>query len=381
MKTLVVTNDFPPKVGGVSHYVDQIVRRFPGNQVTVLAPASPGAAAFDSAYPHEVVRWGSKVLLPTTGARDRILDLVRADRPDVVVFGAALPFAVLGSAVFRRTGVPFATFTHGVEVGWGRLPAGRAVLRRIARDALFLTTVSGWTERVLRHAVGPGPRIELLPPGVDTKLFHPDVSDAAVRARHGLDGNLVICCVSRLVPRKGQDQIIRALPGISAEFPEVRFLVVGSGRYETRLRALSRERRVADRVLFAGEVSHADLPAYFRAGDVFAMPCRSRHFGLEVEAIGVVFLEALAVGRPSVIGDSGGAPEVALGGEAGVVVDGRRAGAVGDGILSLFRNPERAQKMGRAGAEWIHRDLSWDAIAVRLRDLLADALESDSPPA
>lgn len=381
MKTLVVTNDFPPKVGGVSHYVDQIVRRFPGNQVTVLAPASPGAAAFDAAYPHEVVRWGSKVLLPTPGARDRILDLVRADRPDVVVFGAALPFAVLGSAVLRRTGVPFATFTHGVEVGWGRLPAGRGVLRRIAREALFLTTVSGWTEHVLRDAIGPGPRIELLPPGVDTKLFHPDVSDGAVRARHGLDGNLVICCVSRLVPRKGQDQIIRALPAISGEFPEVRFLVVGSGRYATRLKALARERRVADRVLFAGEVSHAELPAYFRAGDVFAMPCRSRHFGLEVEAIGVVFLEALAVGRPSVIGDSGGAPEVALGGEAGVVVDGRRAGAVGDGILSLFRDPERAEKMGRAGAEWIHRDLSWDAIAVRLRDLLADALGSGSHPA
>lgn len=381
MQTLVVTNDFPPKVGGVSQYVDQIVRRFPGNQVTVLAPASAGAAAFDAGYPHEVVRWGSRVLLPTPGARDRILDLVRANRPDVVVFGAALPFARLGSAVARRTGVPFAAFTHGVEVGWGRLPAGRAVLRRIADDALFLTTVSGWTERVLRHAVGPGPRIELLPPGVDTALFHPDVSDAAVRARHGLVGNPVICCVSRLVPRKGQDQIIRALPEITKEFPEMRFLVVGSGRYETRLRALARERRVADRVVFAGEVSHAELPSYFRAGDVFAMPCRSRHFGLEVEAIGVVFLEALAVGRPTVVGDSGGAPEVARDGEAGVVVDGDNAAAVGQGILTLFRDPERAAKMGRAGAEWIHRDLSWDAIAVRLRDLLADALASGPRPA
>lgn len=376
MKTLVVTNDFPPKVGGVSHYVDQIVRRFPGNRVTVLAPASQGAAAFDAAYPHEVVRWGSKVLLPTPGARDRILDLVRAHRPDVLVFGAALPFARLGAAVRRRTGVPFATFTHGVEVGWGRLPAGRAVLRGISREALFLTTVSGWTERVLRRAVGPGPRIELLPPGVDTTLFHPDVSDAAVRARHGLDGNRVICCVSRLVPRKGQDQIIRALPEITAEFPDASFLVVGSGRYETRLRSLARERRVADRVLFAGEVESADLPAYFRAGDVFAMPCRSRHFGLEVEAIGVVFLEALAVGRPSVVGNSGGAPEVARDGEAGVVVDGHSAGSVAQGILTLFRDPERAEKMGRAGAEWIHRDLSWDAIAERLRDLLAGGLAS-----
>ncbi|HZA26653.1 MAG TPA: glycosyltransferase family 4 protein, partial [Actinomycetota bacterium] len=135
-------------------------------------------------------------------------------------------------------------------------------------------------------------------------------------------------------------------------------------------------RRVADRVLFAGEVESADLPAYFRAGDVFAMPCRSRHFGLEVEAIGVVFLEALAVGRPSVVGNSGGAPEVARDGEAGVVVDGHSAGSVAQGILTLFRDPERAEKMGRAGAEWIHRDLSWDAIAERLRDLLAGGLAS-----
>jgi phosphatidyl-myo-inositol dimannoside synthase len=376
VKTLVVTNDFPPKVGGVSHYVDQIVRRLPGGQVRVLAPASPGAAAFDATYPHDVIRWGSKVLMPTPGARDRILDLVRADRPDVVLFGAALPFARMGRAIRERTGVPFATFTHGVEVGWGRLPAGRAVLRGIARDALFLTTVSGWTERVLRSVVGPGPRIELLPPGVDTTHFHPDVSDARIRERHGLDGHKVICCVSRLVPRKGQDQIIRALPEITAEFPEARFLVVGSGRYQKRLRALARERRVADRVVFAGEVAYEDLPAYFRAGDVFAMPCRSRHFGLEVEAIGVVFLEALAVGRPSVVGNSGGAPEVALDGEAGVVVDGRSAASVGSGILTLFRDPQRAAKMGRAGADWIHRDLSWDAIATRVRDLLADALAS-----
>jgi phosphatidylinositol alpha-1,6-mannosyltransferase len=380
VKTLFVTNDFPPKVGGVSQYVDQIARRFPDGQIRILAPAFPGAASFDASYPHEVIRWGSKVLLPTPGAADRIIDLVGADRPDVMLFGAALPFARLGGAVQRRTGVPFATFTHGVEVGWGRVPPGRTVLRRIAREALFLTTVSGWTERVLRRAVGPGPRIELLPPGVDTALFHPDVSDTAIRERHGLDGNRVICCVSRLVPRKGQDQIIKALPAISAAFPETRFLVVGSGRYETRLRALAHERGVARQVIFAGEVGHEDLPGYFRAGDVFAMPCRSRHFGLEVEAIGVVFLEALAVGRPSVVGNSGGAPEVARDGEAGVVVDGRSTTSVGRGIISLFEDPERAAKMGRAGAEWIQRELGWDAIAVRLRDLLADALASGRRP-
>lgn len=376
MKTLIVTNDFPPKVGGVSHYVDEIVRRFAPGNVRVFAPAWPGAAAFDATYPHEVIRWGSRVLIPTPGARDRIVDLVRADRPDVLVFGAALPFALLGGAVRRRTGVPFAAFTHGVEVGWGRIPTGRAVLRRIAREASLLTAVSGWTERVLRGVVGPGPRIELLPPGVDTTLFHPDVSDEFVRGRHGIDGGPVICSVSRLVPRKGQDQIIRALPEIANEFPGVRLLIVGSGRYERRLRTLARGRRVANKVLFAGMVPYDELPGYFRSGDVFAMPCRSRTLGLEVEGFGGVFLQALAVGRPCVIGDSGGAPELSRDGEAGVVVDGRSSRAVGEGILTLLGDPQRAFKMGTAGADWVHRDLSWDAIASRLRDLLSDTLAS-----
>lgn len=376
MKTLIVTNDFPPKVGGVSHYVDEIVRRFAPGNVRVFAPAWPGAAAFDATYPHEVIRWGSRVLIPTPGARDRIVDLVRADRPDVLVFGAALPFALLGGAVRRRTGVPFAAFTHGVEVGWGRIPTGRAVLRRIAREASLLTAVSGWTERVLRGVVGPGPRIELLPPGVDTTLFHPDVSDEFVRDRHGLDGGPVICSVSRLVPRKGQDQIIRALPKIANEFPGVRLLIVGSGRYERRLRTLARGRRVANKVLFAGMVPYHELPGYFRSGDVFAMPCRSRTLGLEVEGFGGVFLQAFAVGRPCVIGDSGGAPELSRDGETGVVVDGRSSRAVGEGIVTLLGDPERAFKMGTAGADWVHRDLSWDAIASRLRDLLSDTLAS-----
>lgn len=376
MKTLIVTNDFPPKVGGVSHYVDEIVRRFAPGKVRVFAPAWPGAAAFDATYPHEVIRWGSRVLIPTPGARDRIVDLVRADRPDVLVFGAALPFALLGGAVRQRTGVPFAAFTHGVEVGWGRIPMGRAMLRRIAREASLLTAVSGWTERVLRSVVGPGPRIEFLPPGVDTTLFHPDVSDELVRSRHALDGGPVICSVSRLVPRKGQDQIIKALPEIATEFPGVRFLIVGSGRYERPLRTLARARRVADRVLFAGRVPYEELPGYFRSGDVFAMPCRSRLLGLEVEGFGGVFLQALAVGRPCVIGDSGGAPELSRDGEAGVVVDGRSSRAVGQGILTLLGDPQRAFKMGTAGADWVQRDLSWSAIASRLQDLLSDTLAS-----
>lgn len=188
----------------------------------------------------------------------------------------------------------------------------------------------------------------------------------------------MICSVSRLVPRKGQDQIIKALPEIANEFPGVRFLIVGSGRYERRLRTLARARRVADRVLFAGRVPYEELPGYFRSGNVFAMPCRSRHLGLEVEGFGGVFLQALAVGRPCIIGDSGGAPELSRDGEAGVVVDGRSSRAVGQGILTLLGDRQRAFKMGTAGADWVHRDLSWNAIASRLQDLLSETLASES---
>ncbi|HVM11779.1 MAG TPA: glycosyltransferase family 4 protein, partial [Actinomycetota bacterium] len=258
--------------------------------------------------------------------------------------------------------------------GWGRIPGGKGLVGRIGRDAILLTTVSEWTRQILRDAVGPRPRIELLPPGIDTDLFHPSVSDEEVRDRHRLWDDPVICCVSRTVARKGQDQVIEALPRIAAEVPNVRFLVVGSGPHERKLWELARARRVEHRVVFAGEVPYHELPMYFRAGEVFAMPSRPRWFGLEVEALGAVYLQAYAVGRPCVIGASGGAPEAALDGDAGIVVDGTSAGEVAGAILSLLRDPERAEKMGAAGAAWVHRDLGWGTIAARLRDLLADCL-------
>jgi phosphatidylinositol alpha-1,6-mannosyltransferase len=374
MKTLVITNDFPPRVGGINYYVDQIVRRFPAGEVTVLAPAWPGSVAFDAEYPHEVVRWTSTRLLPTPPVRDRAIDLVRTEHPDVVLFGAALPFALIGPAIMRETGIPYASFTHGMEMGWGRVPGGKQLVGRVGRDAILLTTVSAWTRDILRDAVGPRPRIELLPPGVDTDLFHPEVSDAEVRERHGLWEDPVICCVSRLVARKGQDQLIEALPRIAAEVPNVRFLVVGSGPYEKKLWSLAKERGVEHRVVFAGEVPYRELPMYFRAGDVFAMPSRPRWFGLEVEALGAVYLQAYAVGRPCIIGESGGAPEAALDGDAGLVVDGTSAAEIGGAALGLLKDPERSAKMGSAGAEWVHRDLGWGTIARRLHALLEGCL-------
>ncbi|HEX2030692.1 MAG TPA: glycosyltransferase family 4 protein [Actinomycetota bacterium] len=373
MKALVVTNDFPPKVGGINYYVAHLVRWLPEGEVTVFASDWPGAERFDATFPHPVVRWPSESMYPTPGAVDRAVELVVETGADIVLFGAAMPLAMMGRTIERRTGVPYAAFTHGVEIWAAKVPVAHRALLNLGEGASVLMAVSGWAAEHLREAVGPGPRVELLPPGIDADLFHPGVSDEIVRRRHGLGDAPVVCCVSRLTLRKGQDRIIRALPEVAAEFPEVRFLIVGSGPDEERLRSLARRKGVEERVTFAGEVSYDELPGYFRAGDVFAMPCRTRKWGLEVEAFGAVFLQASAVGRPCVGGDSGGAPEAVIDGETGVVVDGTDDAAVADGILRLLRDPELAAKMGRAGADRVHREFTWPALSSRLRGLLVDA--------
>jgi phosphatidylinositol alpha-1,6-mannosyltransferase len=374
MKVLVVTNDFPPKVGGINYYVSNLVRRFPAGETTVFASDWPGAEAFDASFPHRVVRWSSDSMYPTPGAFDRVVDLVREEAADIVLFGAAMPLAMMGPGITRKTGVPYATFTHGVEIWTAKVPVTRSLLAGVGRHAALVMGVSVWATDLMRTVVGDDTRIELLPPGIDAGLFHPGVEDARVRELHGLGDAPVICCVSRLTLRKGQDQVIRALPRIAQEVPDARFLIVGSGPDYERLRSLARRKEVDDRVVFAGEVGYADLPAYFRAGDVFAMPCRTRKWGLEVEAFGAVFLQASAVGRPCVAGDSGGAPEAVLDRETGLVVDGTDRDQVGEAIVRLLGHSEWAAKMGRVGADRVHREFTWDALSSRLWGLLIDAI-------
>jgi phosphatidylinositol alpha-1,6-mannosyltransferase len=374
MKVLVVTNDFPPRVGGVNGYVAELMRRFPRGDVTVLAADWPDAAAFDARYPQQVVRWPARGIYPTAPVRDRVEELVRESGADMVLFGAAAPLALMGRSIQKRTGVPYATFTHGVEVWAGQVPVTRGLLGSVTRGAALTMGVSEWAVQQLRQVVGPDPWIELMPPGIDRTRFHPGVPEAEVRGRHGLDDHPVISCVARLTLRKGQDKVIRAMPWILREVPDARFLVVGSGPDRERLESLAHRKKVADRVVFVGEVPYDVLPQYFRASDVFAMPCRTRKLGLEVEAFGLAFIEASAVGRPCVAGDSGCAPEAVLHGETGLVVDGNEVDEVAEAILELLGDPDKAVKLGARGADRVHRDFTWEALSARLRGLLVDAL-------
>jgi phosphatidylinositol alpha-1,6-mannosyltransferase len=370
-----VTNDFPPRPGGIQSYLHAFASRLPADDLVVYAPSwdSPTGShpEFDAAQPFQVVRHPGTLMLPTPDVLRRASEIVRAEGCDTVWFGAAAPLALL-SPWLRKAGVErVLASTHGHEVGWSMLPGARQSLRAIGSDVDVVTYVSKYTRSRFSAAFGRMAALEHLPSGVDTEVYKPDpAARAEMRARYGLGDRPVVLCVSRLVPRKGQDVLIRALPSIRERIPDAALLIVGGGPYRKQLRALASSVGVAEHVVLTGSVPWAELPAHYNAGDVFAMPCRTRGRGLDVEGLGIVFLEASATGLPVVAGDSGGAPETVLDHETGRIVDGRDVEDVADTISHLLSDPEDAAKMGAQGREWVSEQWSWDDLATRLRGLI-----------
>ncbi|MDG4832234.1 glycosyltransferase family 4 protein [Solwaraspora sp. WMMD1047] len=370
-RTLLVTNDFPPRPGGIQSFVHNLALCQPAGSVVVYASTWHGAAKFDAEQPFEVVREQTKVLLPTPAVARRAAGLARSYGCDSVWFGAAAPLGLLAAGLRRRAGIRRAVaLTHGHEVGWAALPGARTALRRIADGVDVLTYLGEYTRVRLAAAVGDRTDLRRLAPGVDVDTYHPGVDAAAVRAAHGLADRPVIVCVSRLVPRKGQDLLIRALPAVRRRVPGAALLVVGGGPYRDRLERLARAAGVTADVVFTGSVPTADLPAHYAAGDVYAMPCRTRNRGLDVEGLGIVYLEASATGLPVIAGDSGGAPDAVRQGETGYVVGGRDVAGLTDRLVELLTDRDLARRMGAAGRAWVEREWRWQTQADRLRSLL-----------
>jgi phosphatidylinositol alpha-1,6-mannosyltransferase len=365
VRTLVVTNDFPPRPGGIQAFVHALASRQPTDEVVVYAPSWKGAAAFDAAQGFPVVRHPTSLMLPEPRVLRRAREIARAESCDRVWFGAAAPLGLLAKPLRLQRSV---ASTHGHEVGWALLPGARQVLGRIGRDVDVVTYLGEYTRQRLARVV---PRLERLPSGVDTALFRPGAGGDEVRRRHGLTDRPVVVCVSRLVPRKGQDILIRALPAIRRRVPGTALLCVGGGPYKAALERLAREAGVADAVVLTGSVPWAELPAHYDAGDVFAMPCRTRRAGLEVEGLGIVFLEASATGLPVVAGRSGGSPDAVLDGTTGHLVDGTSVAEVAHAVAGLLEDADRRRAMGTAGRDWVEREWRWDVLAGRLRQLLA----------
>jgi phosphatidyl-myo-inositol dimannoside synthase len=368
VRTLLVSNDFPPRPGGIQAMLHGLAVRQPEGELVVYAPAWEGAEAFDAVQPFPVVRHPTSLMLPTPDVLRRARQVAAAEGCDRVWFGAAAPLGLLARPLGLARAV---ATTHGHEAGWAVLPGARSVLRRIARDVDVVTYLGEFTRRRIAAAVGPEVRLERLPSGVDTAVFRAGAGGDGVRRRLGLSDRPVVVCVSRLVPRKGQDVLIRALPEVRRRVPGAVLLLVGGGPDAPRLHRLAAEHGVADAVVLTGSVPWEELPAYYDAGDVFAMPCRTRHGGLEVEGLGIVFLEASATGLPVVAGRSGGSPDAVLDGRTGTVVDGRRVAEVAGAVADLLADQDRARAVGAAGRQWVEREWQWDVLAHRLRGLLA----------
>ena len=372
-RTLLVTNDFPPRAGGIQSYLHALAERLPPGELAVYAPAWPGAAEFDAGLGYPVHRHPTSLMLPVPEVARGAAELARAHEAETVWFGAAAPLALLGAGLRRRAGVGrVVASTHGHEVGWSMLPVARQALRRIGRETDVLTVVSRYTRARVAAAFGPAAALEHLPPGVDAEAFRPDPeARAELRRRYRLGNAPVVACVSRLVARKGQDALVRALPLVRARVPGARLLLVGDGPYGPRLRRVAAEVGVAEDVVFTGAVPAGELAAHHAVGDVFALPCRTRGGGLDVEGLGIVLLEAAACGLPVVAGKSGGAPETVQEGRTGHVVDGRDITAIAAALSGLLADTARAQAMGAAGRAWMQREWSFATLVRRLRQLLA----------
>ncbi|MEV0357988.1 glycosyltransferase family 4 protein [Nocardia sp. NPDC050697] len=372
-RTLLVTNDFPPRPGGIQSYLQALAEQLPPDDLVVYAPRWRGDSheRFDAAQKYRVVRHPTTLMLPTPAVLRRARRLLREHGCDTVWFGAAAPLALLAPPLRRAGAERILASTHGHEVGWSMLPAARQSLRVIGDRTDVVTYVSKYTRGRFAAAFGPNAALEYLPPGVDPEVFRPDpAARAELRARYGLGDRPTILCLSRLVPRKGQDALIATLRPVRAQIDGAVLVIAGSGPDEQRLRRLAERAGVAEHVVFTGRVPSGELAAHHTIGDVFAMPCRTRGAGLDVEGLGIVFLEASASGVPVVAGNSGGAPETVREGETGYVVDGRSVPRLARALVDVLGDPDRAAAMGAAGREWVQREWRWDSHGARLRQLL-----------
>ncbi len=372
MSSLLVTNDFPPKFGGIQSYLYELFRRLP--DTTVLTTSYGGAAAFDSAQTFPIERITRSVLLPRPGVAARIDALARDIGAAAIFIDPMLPLGIVGRSL---ASAPHLVIAHGAEITLpGRIPGPNLAARGVLRAADGIIAAGEYPAREVRHAAGRPVRGLVIPPGIDITRFKPLDSGAraATRRRFGLDPfRPLVVGTSRLVPRKGFDVVIDAMAGIDAS---VQLAIAGAGRDRARLESRVTRRGVGGRVRFLGRVPEVDLPALYASADVFAMACRDRWLGLEAEGFGIVFLEAAACGVPSVAGRSGGSHEAVVDGETGFVVDPHSVGEVRRALLTLLGDESTRHRFGAAARARAVADFSYDTLAARLKPVAGGAVDA-----
>lgn len=380
-KTLLVTNDFPPRAGGIQTFLEGFVGQLDPTQLVVYASTPPDsddstgeelAAAYDADQPYTVVRYPGTMMLPTPSVRKTMRSLIREHDIYNVWFGAAAPLGIMAKAARTAGAKQIISTTHGHEIGWSMLPGTRQILRKVFADADVVTYLTRATLKRLRPFIG-NTEIMQLHGAIDPEMIAFD-SNARneLRASLGLtEADRVVVCISRLVQRKGQDMLIDAWPRVTQRFPGAKLVIVGKGSYGKSLRKRAAASSASEDILFTGEVPFKKLPGYYSIGDIYAMPCRTRGGGLDIEGLGIVYLEAYAAGLPVVAGDSGGAPEAVIDGETGIVVNGRSVGAIASAIEFFLDDAERAASFGQAGLRWVDEQWRWSDVAKPLIQLLS----------
>jgi len=364
-KVLFVTNDFGPRAGGIETFIIGLIERRAFASTIVYTSAQANSQDYDQMwerkYGVKVIRDSSRILLPTPRVARRISALIKAEEISVAAFGAAAPLGLLAHSMKRSGIVRIVALTHGHEVWWARVFPFNLLLRRIGTGVDSLTYLGEYTRQMISRPLTQSAKSAMIKiaPGIDTDHFSPRNSDN-LRQSLQLSQKKVIVCVARLVHRKGQDKLIDAMPSILKSISNAHLLIVGQGPYQSKLVKRVKKLGLEESVTFVGRINYEQLPEYICAGDLFAMPSRSRFGGLEVEGLGIAYLEASACGLPVIAGSSGGAPDAVVDGKSGEVVNGTDITAIAHAVIKFLRDPEGSQQMGQFGRNWVVEKWRWE---------------------
>lgn len=373
-RILLVTNDLGPHAGGIETFILGLLDQLDCSQIVIYTASQKSSEDFDQALMRKtgaiVIRDKNSVLVPSPWVNRRVRAVMREYQSEVIWFGAAMPLAWM-SGLLKRTGAKrVVAITHGHEVWWAKLPPFNWIFKYSTRSIDVLTYLGQFTRGAMAPAVSPKALMVQIAPGIPIDHFVPATKSQSLIRELDLEGKQVIVCVGRLVHRKGQDKLLEALPRILLQHPDVVLLFVGVGPLRKKLDQLVQKFDLTPYVRFIGRVNYESLPQYFQLGDLFVMPSRSRLAGLEVEGLGIVYLEASACGLAVVAGTSGGAPDAVLQGETGVVVDGTNLDEITDVINDLLDHPAKLKMMGIAGRTWAEERWSWQIWGERFKELL-----------
>ena len=356
-KILLVTNDLGPRAGGIESFVLSLVERVPKGCLIIYTSTQKGSAPFDAQllerFGAVVIRDRAKILLPTPRVNRRAVKILKQYQIKTVWFGAAAPLALMATQLRTSGATNIVALSHGHEIWWAKIPVLKQLLRKIIKDVDHLGYLGQFTKSEIAKASNQIDKFAQIAPGIDTDHFMPKSARADLIKKYRLEDRRVIVSVGRLVHRKGQDKLIESLPKILQSFPDAVLLLVGEGPIKQMLKNTAKQLGVTNQVIFAGRVQHIDLPDYICLGEVFAMPVRSRFAGLEVEGLGIVYLEASACGLPVIVGNSGGATDAVIDGITGLLVDGSDIDQIADAVCKLLTDQSRAKAMGLAGRGWV----------------------------